>query len=123
MIFFFMTNLIIGLGMTLMLSPDSWQRASQWRQRYLKKHSLRVYLAQAGQDRTTWLWLGSLLLWLGILIATPIGLWVFGETAFPRLASLGVLAQFAATLLGLALGWPLRRILATLGIVVTFTCW
>ena len=121
MVFFFMTNLIIGLGMTLMLSPDSLKRAQEWRRRYLKKQNLRVYLAQAGLDLPVLLWLGSLLLWLGVLIATPIVLWVSGETWFPRLATLGVLAQLAATLLGLALGWTGRRILVTLGIVAVGT--
>jgi putative membrane protein len=121
MIFFFMTNLIIGLGITLMLSPESWRRASQWRERYWNKRSLRIYLAQAAQERATLLWVGSLLVWLVILIATPISVWIFGESAFPRLASLGVLAQCAATLLGLALGWPARRVLITLTLVVGFT--
>ncbi|MBN1665536.1 MAG: lycopene cyclase domain-containing protein, partial [Anaerolineales bacterium] len=30
MLFFLMTNLIIGFGINLMLSPDSQQRASTW---------------------------------------------------------------------------------------------
>lgn len=34
MVFFFMTNLIIGLGITLMLSPESQQRAQAWLARY-----------------------------------------------------------------------------------------
>lgn len=121
MVFFFMTNLIIGLGVTLMLSPDSQARAQEWRQRYLQKRPLRLYLAQAGEERSGLLWVGSLALWLGVLIATPIGLWIFGDQLFPPLATLGVLAQFAATLFGLALGWPLRRILSTLGLVAVFT--
>jgi lycopene cyclase domain-containing protein len=121
MVFFFMTNLIIGLGMTLMLSPDSLKRAQEWRRRYWHGRSLKQYLSLVGQDGPVLVWLGSLLLWLGVLIATPIVLWVSGETWFPLLAGLGVLAQFVATLLGLALGWSGRRILATLALVALFT--
>lgn len=121
MVFFFMTNLIIGLGVTLMLSPASQARLDAWRAQYWKKGALQALLAQIGQSRLSWLWLGALLLWLGALIATPIGLWIWGEAAFPLLASLGVLAHFAATLLGLALGWPARRILTTLALVIGFT--
>ncbi len=118
MVFFFMTNLIIGLGLVLMLSPASLERVQEWRRRYLHRQSLRQYLAV--QDGQTLAWLGSLLLWLGVLIATPIALWVYGAGAFPLLASLGVLAQLVATLLGLALGWPARRIIATLAGVMAF---
>jgi putative membrane protein len=121
MVFFFMTNLIIGLGMTLMLSPASHARAIEWRERYLRKNRLQAYLAQARQDRLALIWGGSVLLWLGIMIATPVGVWILGETVFPLLATLGVLAQFAATTLSLALGWPARRILFTLLGVVAFT--
>lgn len=39
MIFFFMTNLIIGLGMTLMLSPDSFSRVQSWIALYRSKYS------------------------------------------------------------------------------------
>jgi putative membrane protein len=39
MIFFFMTNLIISLGMTLMLSPDSYSRFQSWIALYRSKYS------------------------------------------------------------------------------------
>jgi putative membrane protein len=107
--------------MTLMLSPASHARALEWRERYFRKNRLQAFLAQARQDRLRLIWLGSLLLWLGFLILTPIGVWVMGEAVFPLMASLGVLAQFAATLLGLALGWTARRILLTLLGVAGFT--
>jgi putative membrane protein len=42
--------------------------------------------------------------WLAVWIATPIGLWLWGQGVFPALASLGVLAQAAVTLLALRLG-------------------
>lgn len=45
MVFFFMTNLIISLGITLMLSPESHKRARAWLDRY---HSLR-----SEQNRST----------------------------------------------------------------------
>jgi hypothetical protein len=93
MVFFFMTNLIIGLGMTLMLSSTSRKRLIEWRERYFRKNRVQTWLAQARQDRLALVWLGSLLLWLGFLIATPIAVWVLGEEVFPLMATLGVLAQ------------------------------
>jgi len=65
----------------------------------------------------TAMWVASLALWVAVLIATPISQWLFGVEAFPLMATLGVLAQAAATLLALVNGWPTSRILRALGVV------
>jgi uncharacterized membrane protein len=75
-----------------------------------------VYLSLAKslkwKRRGVWitLWTLSLILWVGLLIATPISLWLAGRDVFPIMATLGVLAQAGATLLALAGGWPSPRI-------------
>lgn len=63
------------------------------------------------QGRSVWatLWVLSLMLWVAVLIGTPISLWVAGHGVFPAMATLGVLAQAAATLLALAGGWTRLR--------------
>lgn len=71
----------------------------------------------AGVSRLFW---AALLLWLLILIATPIGLWISGEGAFPLLASLGVLAQASATLLALRKAKPWNWIVRMMVAVALF---
>jgi uncharacterized membrane protein len=63
------------------------------------------------------LWLGTLITWLAIWIATPIMIWVFGPQTFPGMATLGVAAQAAVTLVSLLDRWRPVRILGTLGTV------
>lgn len=67
------------------------------------------------------LWLSADLVWLAVLIATPIAMWTAGEETFPLLATLGVLAQTGATLLALVQGWAMGRILRTTGVIFGFT--
>ena len=78
---------------------------------------LRVQLATEGGGRVGGLWLVALTGWMLMLIATPISIWVFGEAVFPPVATLGVVAQVTATLLALAVRWPLRRIMPVVLIV------
>ncbi|MBN1665537.1 MAG: carotenoid biosynthesis protein [Anaerolineales bacterium] len=66
-------------------------------------------------------WLGSLVLWLVILIATPIVLWTADASLFPLLATMGVLAQASASVLALSLAKPGRWLLRTLTVVVVCT--
>ncbi len=117
MVFFFMTNLIIGFGMILMCSPSSKERAKTWilklrskRSRFVALQGLRDYPA----GRLT-VWLASMAGWVLVLIATPIGLWTVEAGIFPFLATLGVLAQLGATISALSLEWSARRILGTAG--------
>ncbi|GAB4539964.1 MAG: carotenoid biosynthesis protein [Anaerolineae bacterium] len=62
-------------------------------------------------------WLISLLVWVTMLIATPPGMWLFGDGLFPLMATLGVLAQATTTFFALAGGWPAARALRTLAVV------
>ncbi len=71
--------------------------------------------------RLATLWRLSLILWVGLLIATPISLWIAGDETFPRMATLGVLAQVGATTLALASGWTLARLTWVLVIVLCGT--
>ncbi len=76
---------------------------------------LAIFSSEGGPNRA--IWLAALAVWLGALIAMPISLWVAGERVFPAMATLGVLAQAAATLIALAGRWPARRILVVAAIV------
>jgi putative membrane protein len=82
----------------------------------------RVNLFNASSPpQLTPLWLIALALWLGALIATPIAIWTLGEESFPAVATFGVLAQCALTLLSLRFGWPWARIGATFALVILLT--
>lgn len=111
MLFFFMTNLIIAFGMTLMLSPFSKER--------LKRGTTRF--RERGFNRRGTLQILTLFLWVLAMIATPIAVWVWGEHAFVPMAVMGVILHAFATLTALASGWHLGRILRVGGIVVIFT--
>lgn len=63
-------------------------------------------------------WVAALGLWVALLIATPISLWMGGDSLFPLMATLGVLAQAMATLLALADIWPLGRIIKAIAIIL-----
>ncbi len=79
--------------------------------------SLCLFPNHKSLDRVTAMWVASLALWVAVLIATPISQWLFGVEAFPLMATLGVLAQAAATLIALVSGWPTVRVLRALGVV------
>jgi uncharacterized membrane protein len=59
--------------------------------------------------------------WLAVWIGMPITLWALGECTFSLVATLGVLIQAAATSAGLGMGWPARRIMATLLLIAGLT--
>ena len=67
------------------------------------------------------LWGSSLILWLAVLVGTPVVLWLAGEGPFPRAATLGVLAQAAATLFALACRWPARRLVGVAAVILPAT--
>lgn len=73
---------------------------------------LKIWLVgkELYQSGLTSAWLAALAVWLLCLIATPIGLWIFGERLFPLISSLGVIAQLVASLLALAHRWSIIRI-------------
>jgi putative membrane protein len=66
-------------------------------------------------------WVASVLVWLLVLTATPITIWVFGYEYFGLVASLGVLAQFAATVLALHSRWSVGKIVLVVGVVAVLT--
>ncbi len=63
-------------------------------------------------ERLGSVWLVAIIVWLGIMVATPIALWLLGDPVFPLLASLGVLAQLIAVLLTLAQTWSIKRVIS-----------
>jgi putative membrane protein len=67
-------------------------------------------------------WAAALWLWLALLIATPISMWIGGAGLFPLMATLGVLAQTGVTLMTLAGTWSLARI-AKVMVVVLIGAW
>ena len=69
-------------------------------------------------DRLSVVWYASLALWIALLIATPISIWLVGEDKFPLMAVLGVMAQGAATLFALISGWPTGRVLGAAATVL-----
>jgi len=78
-----------------------------------------LYLApnQRSRGRLSAIWVASLALWVALLIATPVSVWLAGDDLFPLMATFGVLAQAAATLIALASGWPAGRVLVALAVV------
>jgi putative membrane protein len=66
-------------------------------------------------------YLAALGIWLVVMIATPIGIWVGGEKLFPLFASLGVIAQSSVTFLALLSRWNIRRLLMLFGVIFMFT--
>ncbi len=67
------------------------------------------------------LWLALLVLWLLVWIVTPIAGWTWGDDVIPLLASLGVLAQAAVSMVALARAWPLSRMMRAAVIVLSLT--
>ncbi|GIV81792.1 MAG: hypothetical protein KatS3mg051_1146 [Anaerolineae bacterium] len=74
-------------------------------------------------SRRRWpsLWLALLALWLLVWIVTPIAGWTWGDDAIPLLASLGVLAQAAVSMVALARAWPVSRLVRAAAIVLPLT--
>jgi putative membrane protein len=68
-------------------------------------------------ERRPSLWFASLALWLVVLIATPISIWLVGEDSFALMVALGVVAQGAATLFALISDWPTGRVLGAVATV------
>lgn len=66
-------------------------------------------------------WKISLMVWIIVLILTPIGLWIGGDNLFPLLATTGVIAQVVVVLLSLAITWTLSKILAAAVFVLLAT--
>ncbi len=123
MLFFLMTNLIIGFGMILMLARESQPRAQEWLERFQgwTQGWNQSRKSLSGEAKYTPIARTAILTWLLALIATPISIWIFGEGVFPWMASLGVILQLAAVLFSLRTAWPWRRILATLAAIAAFT--
>jgi uncharacterized membrane protein len=56
------------------------------------------------------LWKPALIIWVAIMILTPISLWIGGEDLFLIMATLGVLAQVTVVLLSLMISLPISRV-------------
>ena len=70
------------------------------------------------QSHSATLWAVSTAIWMALLIATPISIWIAGDEVFPFMVALTVLAQSGVTLAALALGWPVNRILGAIAILL-----
>jgi putative membrane protein len=79
-------------------------------------------LADERNRRSGKVWMGMVSTWLMVWIVTPVVLGIAGEGAFALMATLGVLTQAAATLITMALRWPIRRVMG-IGIAVAITAW
>ncbi|MGQ9768093.1 MAG: carotenoid biosynthesis protein [Anaerolineae bacterium] len=72
-------------------------------------------------QRVSWAWPSWYVwpaLWLLVLIVTPISLWTHGDTAFPLMTTLGVVAHVFATLTAVAGSWPVVRLAAGGALIV-----
>jgi putative membrane protein len=121
MVFFFMTNLLIALGVTLMLSSVSQERAEILVKRLRRRRKPIVLNSEFKQKAPLGfrLWMAQVGVWVLALIMTPISLWLAGEDTFALVASIGVITQLAASLTALSFKWRARRI--SLAVIVTFT--
>jgi putative membrane protein len=121
MLFFAVTNMIVALGVTLMVSPYSHGRGrqllAQWQAFRTNRQGLSqlirltearlgMWLGSEDQQKLLRPWLIALLVWVCGLIATPIGIWIVGESSFVPFSTFVVLAQLAATLVALRMGRP-----------------
>jgi len=119
MLFFFMTNVLIAFGITLLLARESRERAGVWLYRFRGQHANRVATEQQGVDiEPRKSWRISAAIWLVILIATPISIWIYGPQVFPLMATLCVLAQLAVVLSALLQKWEFARIIRSLTVIV-----
>ena len=48
------------------------------------------FIPPVSQGRLATAWVVSLVMWVALLIATPISIWLAGDDIFPLLATLGV---------------------------------
>jgi lycopene beta-cyclase len=111
MVFFLMTNTIIGFGMTLMLSPVSRQRTRAWMEHIRLPGRLHGGVRHLRSHLTVLVVWVAIWAWVGVLIATPFIVAASGGDVFPRMATLGTLLQLAAVLSALALAWPVSKVL------------
>jgi len=71
-------------------------------------------------------WRAGLVLWLAVMIATPIAVWTIGPQSFPTMAALGVLAHACATSIPVITAWGWNRwlrLLLSLVVVVWLIEW
>lgn len=66
-------------------------------------------------------WFISLSLWIAVLIASPISLWIFGRDVFPLVASAGVIAQVVTVWLSLIKRWHISRIIRVMLVIGTLS--
>ncbi len=110
MIFFFMTNVIIGFGLVLMLSPDGQARVKVWREKILAHNVFKAMFDDLSRAPAVLLWMGIFLIWWFILVFTPIVMWIAGDEYFSIMIVLGVVTQFIVSVSALSFHWPFRRL-------------
>jgi lycopene beta-cyclase len=132
MLFFFMTNLIIVFGITLMLADESGPRMKEWVTRLRGWVSMvtrsRAQNSQVAIDTSVpddarqpqMGWRITSAIWILLLLATPISLWFFGPRIFLLLITLLVLAQTAAVLAALSQTWRVSAIFSSMTLIILF---
>lgn len=86
------------------------------------KEFYRSVYDSLGTGASSGLWKAALIIWVAVMILTPIGLWIGGEGLFPILATIGVLAQVTVVLLSLAITFPVFRVVA-IAVSVLLVTW
>lgn len=81
----------------------------------------RSVSASLGNDRLASLWKAFLIVWVMVMILTPIGIWIGGEDPFPLLATTGVLAQAILVILSLATTWSFSRVVTIVAFMLIAT--
>ncbi len=70
-------------------------------------------------DKHFRLWVASVAVWLLLMIATPIAIWIAGDRYIPAISSLTVIAQAVAVVIALLSRWSVRRmVIAALTLMV-----
>gem|GEM_PF-45647 len=113
MLFFLCTNIIIVFGMTLMLSPYSQDRFKLILKGvigYILHYKNHILLIFRRNPRSTKIWGLALLIWLIVLIATPVLMWFLGEGVFIYTTNITVVSHSLATLIAVQLKWSNLRI-------------
>ncbi|MBN1313306.1 MAG: carotenoid biosynthesis protein [Anaerolineae bacterium] len=83
---------------------------------------LEAGLALERDQQSGYIWLGAVILWLGVWIATPLVSDGAGVLSFSTMTVLGVLAQAATTIITLSFRWPTPRVIGA-SIAVAVATW
>jgi lycopene beta-cyclase len=124
MLFFLCTNMIIVFGMTLMLSPYSQGRITHIHRKiidYFLKNIHHILLFFRRNPHLSKIWGLALLIWLIVLITTPILMWFLGKEVFIYTTIVSVASHSIATLIAVRLKWSNSRIFLAILFISLFT--